>query len=304
MDVVSGGQFALEPLVAGERANFFNASPASALECLSARFRRHVYAPHTHDSFVVGTIVAGCETFRIGGSRYYAGPGDLCLIDPGVVHDGEPVGEGYAYRISYPIPAFVADVTSDAVGREISWTPHFSTPIVRDRELAALFAHAHRLAETRGATLEADELFLEFFCRLLDRHGGAAAPMSAGVAGGTVHGDNGPLARVFEYLDAHFAEPVNLVTLAGIARLPRTRLIRAWKLATGLTPHAWLTDRRVRAARGLLCAGAAPAEVAAACGLYDQSHLNRVFKTRVGVSPGVFQAAHRSRPFDFAAARQ
>src|SRR5215510_10987103 len=102
-------RYGLKPLVAGERANFFNGSPDSLLECLSARFRRHAYAPHTHDSFVVGTITAGCETFRIGGSRYYAGPGDLCLIDPGVVHDGQPAAEGYAYRISYPTAAFLID---------------------------------------------------------------------------------------------------------------------------------------------------------------------------------------------------
>jgi AraC-like DNA-binding protein len=31
--------------------------------------------------------------------------------------------------------------------------------------------------------------------------------------------------------------------------------------------------------------------VALACGFFDQSHLNRVFKARMGVTPGVYRAA-------------
>jgi AraC-like DNA-binding protein len=50
-------------------------------------------------------------------------------------------------------------------------------------------------------------------------------------------------------------------------------------------------DRRFRAASRLLERGDAPGEVAAACGFFDQSHLNRVFKARMGVTPGVYRAA-------------
>ena len=43
----------------------------------------------------------------------------------------------------------------------------------------------------------------------------------------------------------------------------------------------------------MLANGVPPAEVAAACGFYDQSHLNRVFKARVGVAPGAFQVGYQ-----------
>ncbi|MGD9886008.1 MAG: AraC family ligand binding domain-containing protein, partial [Reyranella sp.] len=281
---MSRNDFSLDELGAGEAATFFSISPAAPLECLSARFRRHAYAPHTHDSFVVGTIVAGCETFMIGGSQYYAGPGDLCLIAPGVVHDGRPAADGYAYRISYPTVGYLLDAAADAVGRRWTGTPFFPDPIVRDPELARMLATGHRLAEERGESLEADELLLQFFVRLLSRHGHAA-----GQADG-VPGESGPVARALDYLDSHFAEAISLVTLAGIAGIPRTRLIRAFNRQTGLTPHAWQTDRRVRHARVMLAQGTAPAAVAAACGFYDQSHLNRAFKARIGVAPGAFQA--------------
>lgn len=284
---MSRNDFGLDELAPGEVANFFSVSPAAPLECLSARFRRHAYAPHTHDSFVVGTIISGCETFMINGSRCYAGPGDLCLVSPGVVHDGRPAADGYAYRITYPTTDYLLDVTSDAAGRRLPGTPSFPDPIVHDPELARVLAAGHHLAEERGDSLEADEFLLEFFVRLLSRHGRTTGP------GAAAPGESGPVSRAMDYLDAHFAEMVDLITLAGIAGIPRTRLIRAFNRQVGLTPHAWLTDRRVRHARVMLATGAPPAAVAAACGFYDQSHLNRAFKARVGVAPGAFQAGHR-----------
>lgn len=277
---MSGG---IGTLQAGETARFFAVAGASALECLAARFRRHAYAPHTHDTYVVGTIVEGCETFLIGGSRYYAGPGDLCLIDPGVVHDGEPAEESYAYRISYPSIDYLGDAAEEIAGG----APRFAEPIVRDPDLARDFAAAHRLAESGADRLAVDERLLIFFGRLRARHAsdgrlmrGSGAPREAS-----------PIARATQYLDQHYADQVDLATLARIAGIPRVRLLRAMKRDTGMTPHAWLVDRRVRAARRLLGEGQAPADVALACGFCDQSHLNRVFKARIGVSPGAYQAA-------------
>ena len=278
----------LNQLGSHETARFFGVPGAHALECLAARFRRHAYTPHTHDSFVIGTIVAGSESCGIGGKRFYAKPGDLFLIQPGVVHDGEPAGDGYAYRISYPSVELLADAAADALGRAPAGTPSFAEPIVADPELADRFITFHRLAETAGDGLHVDELLLEFLVRALGRHAGVA-----GVGEGGNRVETGPVARALDFLDANFAEPVDLATLADVAAIPRTRLIRAMRRETGLTPHAWLTDRRIRAARRLLRGGETPAEVAVACGFYDQSHLNRAFKARVGVSPGAFRDALR-----------
>jgi AraC-like DNA-binding protein len=273
--------YGIGSLAGGETARFFAVAGSSPLECLAARFRRHAYAPHTHDTYVVGTIVAGCETFLIGGSRYYAGPGDLCLIDPGVVHDGEPAEESYAYRIAYPSIAYFRDTAEEGTYD----TPRFIDPIVRDPGLAAEFAAAHRAAEA-GDQLDRDERLLAIFARLLQRHGRVRPRRDE-----TGRQERGPVARALQYLDARYADQVDLATLAAVAGIPRTRLLRAMKRATGMTPHAWLVDRRVRAARHLLGQGEAPAEVAASCGFCDQSHLNRVFKARIGVTPGAYQAA-------------
>ena len=71
-------------------------------------------------------------------------------------------------------------------------------------------------------------------------------------------------------------------------------LLRAFKPAYGLPPHAWLTGERVKEARRLLDEGVAPATAATTVGFTDQSHLNRHFTRIVGVPPGAYQRERKN----------
>jgi AraC-like DNA-binding protein len=53
-----------------------------------------------------------------------------------------------------------------------------------------------------------------------------------------------------------------------------------------MTPHRYLTSRRVDLARRLILDGRALRSVAAESGFYDQPHLSRHFKRILGVTPG------------------
>src|SRR5262245_59650319 len=88
-----------KPLARGECARFFAAARFPGLDCVTATFRTHVYAPHTHETYVIGNIDDGCETWLARGARHYAGPGDLAFNNPLDVHDGAPWGGGYTYRM-------------------------------------------------------------------------------------------------------------------------------------------------------------------------------------------------------------
>jgi AraC-like DNA-binding protein len=76
-----------------------------------------------------------------------------------------------------------------------------------------------------------------------------------------------------------------------MAGLSRAHLIRAFRREFHITPHAYLTDIRIRRARHLLRQGESPASVALECGFADQAHFARHFKARTGVTPGQFRAA-------------
>uniref|UniRef100_UPI000D37E592 helix-turn-helix domain-containing protein n=1 Tax=unclassified Variovorax TaxID=663243 RepID=UPI000D37E592 len=92
--------------------------------------------------------------------------------------------------------------------------------------------------------------------------------------------------RAKAFLRAHLASDVSLADVARECALSRSHFSKAFKQTTGQTPHAWRVAQRVEAARGLLGQAGMPiAEIAAACGFADQSHLTRVFTAHMGTSP-------------------
>lgn len=80
-----------------------------------------------------------------------------------------------------------------------------------------------------------------------------------------------------------------LEQLAQQARLSRYQLIRAFRTATGMTPHAYQLNLRIIQARVSLLAGEAPAALAQRLGFADQAHFQRVFKAHVGITPGRYK---------------
>ena len=88
--------------------------------------------------------------------------------------------------------------------------------------------------------------------------------------------------------------PEVLTTLAELAVLSgvsRFQLLRGFARETGVTPHAYLLQRRVRLARQLLATGHAPADAALEAGFADQSHMTRAFRRQFGITPARYRAA-------------
>lgn len=287
MDAISQADtLRIEPLASGERAKLFPAARFDGLDCLAATFRSHSYAPHRHESFVIGAIEAGCETFRVRGGRHYARPGQIAFVNPLETHDGEPHGAGYSYRMTYPDVALLREMAGSLAGRDSSATPFFPQPLVEDAEGAAMFSAAHRAIEQGHDALAGEEMLTGFYARCLALH--ARWPVAA------LGREAGPVTLARAIMEERFEEDLSLADLSRLTGLPRHHLIRAFRAETGLTPHAYLVDVRIRRARERLRAGETPGEVAAATGFCDQAHLTRAFKARHGVTPGAFRHAHLS----------
>ena len=91
--------------------------------------------------------------------------------------------------------------------------------------------------------------------------------------------------RIRECLHADPSGKSDLATLAQETGLSRFQVLREFKRRYGLPPHAYQLCVRVAHARALLQRDIPPAEVAAACGFADQSHLTRHFRRMVGTTP-------------------
>lgn len=97
------------------------------------------------------------------------------------------------------------------------------------------------------------------------------------------------LQRAAELMQDDSASPLSLAELSAVAGLTPSHFVRAFSHHYGMTPHAYLLDRRIRHARTLLRQGQPLVEVALASGFADQAHFQRQFKRRVAATPGQYR---------------
>jgi AraC-like DNA-binding protein len=239
---------------------------------------RQTFARHTHDEFGIGVIRRGGQRSASGRGQVEAGPGDVITVNPGEVHDGAPVGDrGRAWRILYFDPPLIADAVQD-ISEGRAGAREFADPVVRTPGVAA---GVERLFSAMTAERPAPEILKEGL--LL---GVLAKVMLAVDPADRRPSAPGAIREAIALIDDEPSAPVALADLARASGLSRFQVLRGFVRATGLTPHAYLIQRRTDAARRLIAAGAGLAEAAAACGFSDQSHMTRLFGRKYGLTPG------------------
>lgn len=143
---------------------------------------------------------------------------------------------------------------------------------------AILLAQRMRAALLRGA---AQDDWESWALALAERAGAASAPV---VSRGSM--TRRRLRLLDEFIDAGLHGPLTVQAMAGMLGLSEGFFIRAFKGATGQSPHSYVIDRRLARARVLLQDPRhGLADIALACGFASQAHMATVFKQRLGVSP-------------------
>lgn len=245
----------------------------------------HAFPRHSHEQFGVGLIERGAQRSLSGRGVMEAGPGDLITVNPGEVHDGAPLNDaGRAWRMLYLDPVLVAEAASGP-DRGRGPAREFVHPVLNDKAVARAFSRLYAAvtspeAAISGAPLQRDEMLAVLMARLLSER-----------APGALQAVPAALRAARELIDDDPSAPTTLADLARLSGLSRFQVVRGFARAFGLTPHAYLVQRRVDLARALIEGGAALADAAAASGFADQSHMTRAFVGRFGLSPGALAAA-------------
>ena len=98
------------------------------------------------------------------------------------------------------------------------------------------------------------------------------------------------LELIREFVDAHLNEDVSLDRLASKACLSPFHFARAFKAATGRTPHRYVIERRIQYAKKLIAENRLPlATIAEKCGFCSQAHFTTWFRRLVGRTPMAFK---------------
>ena len=235
--------------------------------------RSHYLALNTDDvPLVFEARVAGA--FR----RVVLAPGEVWFC---------PAGESFSHRVSMASgfalvtlePGKLARVIEDD-GRALRRTYGVANPQL-EHLIRALAAEAERGGPSGAIFVDAVATALAV--QIVETFGASAAP-------GTAPGFGRPaLRKVLQWIDEHLGDALLVEDLASVAGLGAAHFTRAFKAATGETPHQLVMRRRLEEERKALERPDPDIlNVALRFGFADQAHFTRLFKRRFGVPPGRF----------------
>lgn len=272
----------MEPQAAKEKIRFWHDPNFDNLELVHAKYITHTFSRHTHEGYVIALMEEGVEAFRYRGSLHQAPAGSIVVIHPGEVHTGYAgVKSGWTYRRFYFDTSLLQKAAAE-VSDEFRSIPYFPVAVFQDRQLEAQLRRLHICLETSTSWLEKESYLLWTFAQLVARYSETPPAIKP------VGREEAAVKHVQEYLQASYLENVSLEQLANIVDLKPLRLLRVFRQAVGLPPHAYLVQIRIALAKKLLAKGMPIAQVAADTGFTDQSHLTKHFKRTVGVTPGQY----------------
>ena len=94
------------------------------------------------------------------------------------------------------------------------------------------------------------------------------------------------LRRIRDRIEAELDTELSLASLAKESGYSRAHFLRMFRAATGLTPHQYVLERRLSTAQQLLRQSRMLlVDIALKSGFSSQTHMNDVFRKRLGVTP-------------------
>ncbi len=256
-------------------------------DCDRPCYRRPAH--HTLSVYLEG----GQGTRLVGGSGQPGAPGRYCILPAGHESQWEVARPFRFLHLYLSGPAW-----ADRVVRLLDAEPRAHTLeqciYGFDGALASWALTVARLDwRDPGARLQANVLSHQALDRLVlqavrpqTRH--AALRLRGGLSSAARR-------QVLAYIDAELggaAERLTLGDLATLAHLSEFHFARMFRVSMGCSVQEWVTQRRMARASVLLTRNTLSlAEVARACGLCDASHLSRLFRQQLGVTPRQYRQA-------------
>ncbi len=231
------------------------------------------FQPHQHDCYVIGLTTTGVQSFRYRGVQLHALSGQAFAIHPGELHDGRPgTEESYSYRAAYVAPELVADALG---GRAF---PFVREAVGRNADFVTALRYVFELASG-----EYDELAIIDGVTAL---ASALAAMSSDQLRSSVPRDRIRAVKIRDDIRENAILGRSMRELEHEHGLDRFSICRLFRRHFGVSPQAYLIQRRISVARSLIAEGHTLADAAIASGFSDQSHMTRQFVKTIGMSPG------------------
>ena len=285
--------------------NLLASSQGRSWHGIGAELRRHSpgeLPEMVADSTVIGLALRGNKEaviHRRGNGLRQATPaatGTVWLCPQGVQEEAIRITAAIPEMLHIYLPAnpFAALAQEDGLPAVNAQAIRYDTDFA-DRLVAGLASCvvAELMAETSSGRLLVETTALTLAAWLLHAHSCIRLPDGVRTRSPRPL-DSTRLRRVLEFIEASFRDDISVDDLATVACLSPFHFSRAFKAATGKTPHRLVADRRLRQAKELLERGVLSlADIALMSNFSSQASFTRAFTRAVGLTPGAFRRRAR-----------
>ena len=245
--------------------------------------REVCYAKHSHETFSIGAVTGGRSVYLNRHAREWIGAGAVVMMNPDDVHACNPIAdERWSYRMLHVDVDWLTGLQHELGFNENHAFRAFSQTMTLD---PALFDGLNRLCailvDSDAETLRKESAAVTFFSEVQQKLNPASLPDCEA---------SRQLSRAAEFIAENCTRSLKLEDICKAAELSASHLIRAFKQRYGMTPHAYLINRRIQYSRAQLRRGRLIADVALDAGFADQAHLQRTFKRLVAATPGQYRS--------------
>jgi AraC family transcriptional regulator len=204
-----------------------------------------------------------------------------------------PAGQVHAVEWLVPADIVMLHLTEDFVGRAID-AARFTLPdafTMRNAFVSAAGAEIRRVLRAEGKVSPA----LGEAMATVVAHSLVAPRARLHVASLEASGalSARQLRRLERYVNERLDQPIFLADLARELSLSKWHFMKCFKTSTGISPHRFITERRLARARALLASTATSiTQIALDVGM-THSHFSRTFSSRFGMSPYQYRKLRR-----------
>jgi AraC-like DNA-binding protein len=266
-----------------ETVAFWREEGPEGVELLRGEYSDFRFAPHSHDRYLFALITRGALNIFDPHRSVVASAGQVVLYNYDQVHWGHTASkQGWAILSMYVAPN-VLHAISEEMGSPPCDTIGLPNVVVTDPALSGLFTALNTELDGGLHSRVCQSRVSEIIRYILARHAEPQVQLPP------ARRESRAALQAREFIKENYFTDVSLEQLAEICGVSRHWLVKVFKAAFGIPPYAFLLDVRVRQAACLLREGQDIADVAHQCGFSDQSHLTRMLKRALAITPGRFQ---------------
>jgi AraC family transcriptional regulator len=244
---------------------------------------------HQWTQHLIGVGIAGSPTnaeHRLDGKfhQHSYQCGEMTMIPARVSYWGfwEPAHEFSLLGIA---PSFLEKIARESVkAKQVELIPQFILidPLIQQ---ILLSLHADMMAKHPTGQLFGDSLAIALAARLLQNHSvwKAQYPSQGGLP--TYLRD-----RALDFIESHLNQSFTLDQIAEALGISVFYFCRQFKQSMGITPHQYVTERRIKRAKGLLQhSQLSITDISLQVGFATPSAFSQVFRRSTGMTPKAFR---------------